>query len=183
MNSRDRVPAAIKRKPVDRIPTDIWATGEVWARLRAHFGESADIGQELHIDGFAGVGPEYRRLEPPMRFAPSCVIALTRWPVTAQATFSHRATTCRSIRPRRTSSPCTAKHGHTETGPNAGSPATREVRDRSSGTSGTGHGQETGDTGNDQDIAGIVHADASGKVLDAAPRQTPTCIRTAEESR
>ncbi len=59
MNSRERMLAAINRKPVDRIPTDIWATGEVWARLRAHFGESADIGEELHIDGFAGVGPEY----------------------------------------------------------------------------------------------------------------------------
>ena len=59
MNSRERMLAAINRKPVDRIPTDIWATGEVWAKLRAHFGESADIGQELHIDGFAGVGPEY----------------------------------------------------------------------------------------------------------------------------
>ncbi len=59
MNSRERILAAINRKPVDRIPTDIWATGEVWAKLRAHFGESADIGQELHIDGFGGVGPEY----------------------------------------------------------------------------------------------------------------------------
>lgn len=59
MNSRERILAAISRKPVDRIPTDIWATGEVWAKLRAHFGESSDIGQELHIDGFGGVGPEY----------------------------------------------------------------------------------------------------------------------------
>ena len=59
MNSRERILAAIDRKPVDRIPTDIWATSEVWAKLRAHFGESADLGQELHIDGFAGVGPEY----------------------------------------------------------------------------------------------------------------------------
>ncbi|MDA1088397.1 MAG: uroporphyrinogen-III decarboxylase-like protein [Verrucomicrobia bacterium] len=59
MNSRERILAAINRQPVDRIPTDIWATGEVWAKLRAHFGESADIGRELHIDGFAGVGPEY----------------------------------------------------------------------------------------------------------------------------
>jgi len=59
MNSRERILAAINRQPVDRIATDIWATGEVWAKLRAHFGESADIGRELHIDGFAGVGPEY----------------------------------------------------------------------------------------------------------------------------
>jgi len=59
MNSRERILSAINRKPVDRIPTDIWATNEVWVKLRNHFGESADIRRELHIDGFAGVGPEY----------------------------------------------------------------------------------------------------------------------------
>ncbi len=59
MNSRERMLAAINRQAVDRIPTDIWATGEVWAKLRAHFGESADVQSELHIDGFAYVGPEY----------------------------------------------------------------------------------------------------------------------------
>lgn len=51
--------AAINRQPVDRIPTDIWATGEVWAKLRRHFGEQANIAKELHIDGFASVWPEY----------------------------------------------------------------------------------------------------------------------------
>jgi uroporphyrinogen decarboxylase len=51
--------AAINRQPVDRIPTDIWATGEVMAKLRDHFGEEADIAAELHIDGFSGVGPAY----------------------------------------------------------------------------------------------------------------------------
>jgi uroporphyrinogen decarboxylase len=60
MNSRERMLAAINRQPVDRIPTDIWATGEVWAKLRKHFGENADIVAELHIDSFAGVGPEYK---------------------------------------------------------------------------------------------------------------------------
>lgn len=59
MNSRERMLAAINRQPVDRIPTDIWATGEVWAKLHAHFGESADLDQALHIDGFAGAAPEY----------------------------------------------------------------------------------------------------------------------------
>ncbi len=57
MNARERMLAAINRQPVDRIPTDIWATGEVWARLRAHFGEGVDLGAVLHIDGFAGAGP------------------------------------------------------------------------------------------------------------------------------
>ncbi len=59
MNSRERILAAISRKPVDRIPTDIWATGEVWAKLVKHFGEKTDIAAELHIDGFGFVGPEY----------------------------------------------------------------------------------------------------------------------------
>ena len=59
MNSRERMLAAINLKPVDRIPTDIWATSEVWAKLRNHFGEKADIEAELHIDGFAWVGAEY----------------------------------------------------------------------------------------------------------------------------
>ena len=59
MNSRERVLAVINRQPVDRIPTDIWATGEVWEKLRDHFGEGADIMAELHLDGFGHVGPEY----------------------------------------------------------------------------------------------------------------------------
>ena len=59
MNSRDRMLAAIDRQPIDRVPTDIWATPEVWAKLRGHFGNEADIKAELHIDGFEGVAPEY----------------------------------------------------------------------------------------------------------------------------
>ncbi len=59
MNSKERMLAAINRKPIDRVPTDIWATAEVWTKLRNHFGESADIAAELHIDAFAGVAPEY----------------------------------------------------------------------------------------------------------------------------
>lgn len=64
MNSRERVLAAIERRPLDRIPTDIWATAEVWAELRRHFGEDADIMARLHIDGMAGVGPAY--IGPPL---------------------------------------------------------------------------------------------------------------------
>ena len=59
MNSRERILAAINRQPVDRIPTDIWATAEVCAKLRNYFGENADIPAELHIDGFEGLGAEY----------------------------------------------------------------------------------------------------------------------------
>jgi uroporphyrinogen decarboxylase len=61
--------AAINRQPVDRIPTDIWATGEVWTKLRNHFGENADLLAVLHIDGFAGIGPEY--IGPPLPQVPA----------------------------------------------------------------------------------------------------------------
>lgn len=59
MSSRERILAAMDRRPVDRVPTDIWATDEVWAKLRAHFGEGVDIMAALHIDGMASVGPKY----------------------------------------------------------------------------------------------------------------------------
>lgn len=60
MNSRERMLAVINRQPVDRIPTDIWATGEVWDKLRDHFGQDTDIASELHIDGMSGfLAPGY----------------------------------------------------------------------------------------------------------------------------
>lgn len=64
MNSRERVLAAIERRPLDRIPTDIWATQEVWEKLKNHFGPGADVMAELRIDGMAGVGPAYCGPEP-----------------------------------------------------------------------------------------------------------------------
>lgn len=51
MNSRERILAAINRQPINRIPTDIWATPEVFAKLRDHFGNDTDIMAELHSDG------------------------------------------------------------------------------------------------------------------------------------
>jgi hypothetical protein len=59
MNARERVLAAIKRQPADRLPTDIWATGEVWAKVRAPCGDGVDLGAQLHRDGFGGVGAAY----------------------------------------------------------------------------------------------------------------------------
>ena len=59
MNSRERILAAVDHKPYDRVPTDIWAVEEVWKKLRAHFGETADIHALLHIDTIAGVGEKY----------------------------------------------------------------------------------------------------------------------------
>ncbi len=59
MNSRERMLAAIRHQPVDRVPTDIWATGEVWKKLIAHFGSWEAAFAGLHIDGFGGAGARY----------------------------------------------------------------------------------------------------------------------------
>lgn len=61
--------AAINRQPLDRIPTDIWATPEAWGKLRQHFGAGVDIMAELHIDGMANIGPEY--IGPPLEAVPA----------------------------------------------------------------------------------------------------------------
>ena len=57
MNSRERMLAAFRRQPVDRVPTDIWAVPEIRTKLVAALGE--DWPAKLHIDGQAGVGAEY----------------------------------------------------------------------------------------------------------------------------
>jgi len=57
MNSRERILAAINHQPVDRVPTDIWATPEVMDKLRARFGSDEDVRQALHIDGIADIRP------------------------------------------------------------------------------------------------------------------------------
>jgi uroporphyrinogen decarboxylase len=57
MNSRERMLAAIRHQPVDRVPTDIWATPEVWEKLRQRFGDG--ISDALHIDGMRSAEPRY----------------------------------------------------------------------------------------------------------------------------
>jgi hypothetical protein len=59
MNARERMLAAINHQPVDRVPTDIWATSEVMAKLRQHFGEGVDVLAALHVDGSKGTWPDY----------------------------------------------------------------------------------------------------------------------------
>jgi uroporphyrinogen decarboxylase len=49
------------------VPTDIWATTEVWDKLRARFGSEEDVRQTLHIDGIADIRPAY--VGPPL---PAC---------------------------------------------------------------------------------------------------------------
>jgi uroporphyrinogen decarboxylase len=65
MTSRERILAAINHQPVDRVPTDIWATDEVWAMLAAKYGSTEQAMVELHIDGIADIRPDY--IGPPFK--------------------------------------------------------------------------------------------------------------------
>jgi uroporphyrinogen decarboxylase len=88
MNHRERILAAIRHQPVDRLPTDIWATVEVQEKLFAHFdlldGDDAatSVGfcgggsargprsfiallDRLDIDGIVNIAPPY--IGPPKR--------------------------------------------------------------------------------------------------------------------
>jgi uroporphyrinogen decarboxylase len=68
MNPRERMLAAIARQPLDRFPTDMWATPEVLAKLRTHFGSGVDLHAALKLDGFKGAGPAY--IGPPLPAMP-----------------------------------------------------------------------------------------------------------------
>lgn len=59
----------------DRVPLDIWATPEIWAKLRAHFGvaDNHAVQRKLRLDGFHGVGPRY--IGPPIPRYPDGVVA------------------------------------------------------------------------------------------------------------
>ena len=61
MNHRERILAAIARQPVDRLPTDIWATPEVRDNLQDVFGCSSFVAvwDHLGIDGIVGIAPDY----------------------------------------------------------------------------------------------------------------------------
>ena len=60
--------AAIEHQSVDRIPTDIWATPEAWAKLEAEFGSNEAAREALNIDGVASLGAEY--VGPPLPEVP-----------------------------------------------------------------------------------------------------------------
>ena len=66
MNSRERILAAIRHEPVDRLPTDMWATQEVWEKLFAHCGVDSRLAlyDQLGIDGIFSVLPPYVGPEP-----------------------------------------------------------------------------------------------------------------------
>jgi uroporphyrinogen decarboxylase len=61
LSHRDRILGAIRHQPVDRLPTDIWATPEVMQRLYTHFkvDNNTDLFDCLGIDGIFGIAPPY----------------------------------------------------------------------------------------------------------------------------
>lgn len=74
MTSRERLLTAVANQQPDRIPLDIWATEEVWAKLQQHFGtrDNAAIMERLHVDTFASVGPVY--VGPPIPTHPDGIV-------------------------------------------------------------------------------------------------------------
>ncbi len=67
MTPRERVLAAVRHRPVDRLPTDMWATTEVYDKLFAHLGvhDLVSLYDRLGIDGIINVAPPY--IGPPLR--------------------------------------------------------------------------------------------------------------------
>ena len=67
VNHRERILAAIRREPVDRLPTDLWATDEVFAKLFAHCEVETRVAlyDRLDIDGIMNITPPY--IGPPLR--------------------------------------------------------------------------------------------------------------------
>jgi uroporphyrinogen decarboxylase len=60
MSSRERLLAALHHEKCDSVPTDLWATPEVWNKLLPRFGETRDeVFDALHIDAIVSVGPDY----------------------------------------------------------------------------------------------------------------------------
>ncbi len=67
---RERILTAARRGKPDRVPLDIWATGEVYEKLFQHFGVTThrEVWDRLHLDKIVGVGPKY--VGPPARELP-----------------------------------------------------------------------------------------------------------------
>jgi uroporphyrinogen decarboxylase len=61
VNHKERLLAAVQHRSVDRLPTDIWATPEVWQKLRQFSGasENIEIYDWLDIDGIIEIIPPY----------------------------------------------------------------------------------------------------------------------------
>ena len=61
MTPKERWLAVLRRRRLDRVPMDYWATDEVTSRLMAHLKcrSKRELFQRLHIDAVITVGPKY----------------------------------------------------------------------------------------------------------------------------
>ena len=61
MTPKERILAVLERRPVDRLPVDIWHTGEIGADLRRHFGAADDLAmyRALGVDKIVWVFMDY----------------------------------------------------------------------------------------------------------------------------
>jgi len=61
LTHRERILAAIRHEPVDRVPTDLWATPEVLGRLYREFGIAGliELYDRLEIDGIIQIAPPF----------------------------------------------------------------------------------------------------------------------------
>ena len=62
MTPRERILATLDRRPVDRLPVDLWHTPEIGAALRAHCGVATDLDvyRALKLDKIVWVFMDYR---------------------------------------------------------------------------------------------------------------------------
>ncbi len=62
MNAKERILAILDRRPVDRLPVDLWHTPEIAAALRDHFGVQDDLAmyRALGLDKIVWVFMEYQ---------------------------------------------------------------------------------------------------------------------------
>jgi uroporphyrinogen decarboxylase len=69
MNSRERVLAVLARKPVDRLPVDIWHTDEIQQMLQEYYGAENDLDlyRKMGVDKIVWLFPVYT---PPGRDGP-----------------------------------------------------------------------------------------------------------------
>jgi uroporphyrinogen decarboxylase len=79
MNHRERILAAIRRQPVDRLPSDLWTTPEAWQKLTDHFNtrEPLEIYEKLDIDKIIEIWPDY--VGPPFPVAGSDDLHFNEW--------------------------------------------------------------------------------------------------------
>ena len=61
MNSKERILNILDRKPVDRLPVDIWHTSEVYADLAKHFNvdNEIDLYEKMGVDKWYWIAPAY----------------------------------------------------------------------------------------------------------------------------